>query len=250
MFLINEKMYINLEDQIDLLALEAIKKDIVLGITKSKQFHRDTGAGGANCYNQSIPSILDYSWDKILRDPANPHYEYYKELDFVRKDCLTFIRYVEKTQQMGQSISLRNLIQQGNIKEKGSAIHTEELPAFNNFPKLTEWIYNLNIFDEIGRIVMFLNSPKEPHSIHKDTYVGWPDNFILINLDPDRKDIFILDDTGSKHVVTSKAFVFDPRNYHGTVGKDYYSWTLRIDGKFNKEWAESLGLWEHFKNNL
>jgi hypothetical protein len=147
---------------------------------------------------------------------------------------------------MGQSLNIRGFVQQGNMQEKSSSIHTMEAPAYKNFPELTEWVYNLKIFKEIGRIVLFFNAPKEPHSIHKDKYVGFPDNFMLVNLDLDRKDIFILDDQGNRHVVTSRAFVFDPRNYHGTVGKDYYSWTLRIDGKFNELWAESIGLREHF----
>jgi hypothetical protein len=247
MFLINEQMYISLEDQIDLPALELIKKDIVLGIAKSKRYIRDAGAGSSNCLDQDIPSILDYGIKSKIEDPNGPYYNYFKKLNFVRDDCLTFIKYIEKTQQMGQALNLRSFIQQGNMQQKSSSIHTKATPAYGNFPELINWIDNLKIFDEIGRILLFFNAPNEPHSIHKDLYVGFPDNFMLINLDLDRKDIFILDDSGNRHIVRSKAFVFDPRNYHGTVGKDFYSWTLRIDGKFNKEWAESMGFWEFFK---
>lgn len=248
MHTINGHPYINLESFVDLAGLEAIKKDIIWGIVKSRRAFEDTSSSTQNLYNQNgDPSLLPVARPENLQDPNNPNYEYFKRLDFNRQGCLMFSRYAGKYQQMGQSLHLRSFMGAVNIKMKSSAKDCIDYPMYENFPSLRAWIEKQNIFSEIGRILFFLNSPHEPHAIHRDTFVGYPDNFIHINLDLDRKDTFILDDKGREQVIKSKVSVFDVRNWHGSRGKDYYGWTLRFDGKFSKEWAERAGIWEYFK---
>ena len=57
----------------------------------------------------------------------------------------------------------------------------------------------------------------------------------------------MLDDNHNKVIVDSPACTFDTRNWHGTAGGKYYSWTLRLEGMFSKEWAESVGIWDYYK---
>jgi hypothetical protein len=247
MHTINNLPYLDLSDQVDLQGLELVEKDIILGIVKSREFISEGCANTINCYNKSIPSILESK--SQITNPDNPNYSYYKELNFVVRDCLMFNRYADYYQQMGQVLFLRNTddTKAQALWDKDYIEGCFDKPAYENFPLLKQWIENCKIFDKIGRILFFFNSPKEPHSIHKDSWTGQNPNFILINLNPDRKDVFVYDETAKKHIITSKVSVFDVRNFHGSAGKDFYSWTLRIDGIYNKEWAESIGIWEHFK---
>lgn len=248
-YTINNKPFISLDAYIDIAGLKAIEKNITLGIVKSKNNIGDAGAGKVNFYPSAIQnksmSLQDISWDEVIRDPAHPYYEQYKELKFDNTACRMFNRYMFDTIQMGQSLSLRTY-KTKQFQLKDSAEHCFDCPSIVNFPELMSWIKNLTIFQEIGRIIFFFNSPYDKHAVHKDHFFGSKEQFILINLNPEKKEFFILHDNGEKLIVDSKAVVFDPRNYHGTEGKEYYGWTLRIDGKFNKDWLQTTDLLGHY----
>ena len=250
MFTINQQPYINLEPYIDIEGLQKIQKNIILGIAKSMDKIADSGCRQHNLYPNefqknklSLPSL---SSRKTLEDPNNPNYEFYKELKFDMRKCKMFNRYAHDCLQMGQTLQLRAQAD-GEFQNKGLASACMETESYKNFPLLTKWINELTIFSSIGRIIFFFNAPNEPHAIHKDEYFGVPEQFVLININPYRKDFFIIDDQGNEIIVKSKACVFDPRNYHGTRGKDFYSWSLRIDGVFDKSWLEQANLSNHFK---
>ena len=243
---INNKPYLDLEPYIDMQRLEAIEKDIIMGIVKSIQYMQDDGSSTHNAYDNRYPSIVDSTLKEIITDPNNENYQYYKLLNFNIRQCRLFNRYLGKYTQMGQLMSLRNYNVPKGARLKGSQADCTDYPAYENFQSLKQWVNSLTIFDEIGRIIFWFNAPGEPHTIHKDTYAGHPDHFLLINLHPENKDLFLLDVNGNKVTIPVRAFCFDPRNYHGTQGKDFYSWTLRIDGKFNRQWLESIGQWDYF----
>lgn len=246
MYTITSLPYIDLSEYVDLLGINLIKNDIIVGIVKSRELITEGGASTYNCYNKTMHSIIDVMHN--ARSPFYIHneyginYEFYKKLNFVPRDCTMFAKYSGAYQQMGQVLFLRNT----ELITNKSLPSCYDTPAYINFNSLKEWITNCQAFDEIGRILIFLNSPNEVHSIHRDTFTGRPDNFIIINLDPTKKELSVYGDNNVKHVIDCKVSVFDIRNYHGTVGGDHPSWTLRIDGKFNKKWAESAGIWSHF----
>lgn len=246
---INNKPYLDLEPYVDMKGLEAIEKDIIIGIVKSKQYMQDDGCNTNNAYDKTYGSIVNSVFENVIKNTKHENYEYYKELNFDTRQCKMFNRYLGKYTQMGQLMPLRTWNGTNDVKLKCSQADNVDRPAYSNFPTLRKWIENLYIFDEIGRIIFWFNAPGEPHTIHKDTYLGYPDHFLLINLHPENKDLFILDINGNKVNIPSRAFCFDIRNYHGTQGKDFYSWTFRIDGKFNKEWLESIGHWDYFNPN-
>ena len=247
MYLINGQPYADLTSFVDTAGLEAISDDIALGIAKSWTSLVLSSANVANCLVQDPDSLLTKTFDQTLRDPNNPHYEYFKELEFNRNRCSRFITLADRVQTLGQMLVLRDLREVRAIQLKSSSDGCKDTPIYDNFPKLRRWIEQLPVFDQVGRILIWVNSPGEPGSIHKDTFLGTPDNFLHINLDPTRKSVFVLDDQGNQRTITSKVSVFDIRNYHGSQGHTNHGWTLRIDGIYNKEWAQSAGIWEHFK---
>ena len=250
MYLINNQPYIDLGPFLDMKGLIDIKKDIVLGMVKSKNYWQPGSADTANLMEQIPPSLTSKCWPELLRNPDHPEYEYYKALDFNMTDCLNYTKYIYKYQDMGELLVLRSWKNVRDIRYKFSKDHCFDSPAYQNFPKLRKWIENCKAFDEFGRIILWRNQSHQPGVIHKDTYLGSPDTFILINLDLDRKTLFVLDDTGNEIPVDSQAFIFDPRNWHGTRGLDFEGWTLRIDGVFNDEWIKTTGIYEYIKNTV
>lgn len=246
---ISNNPFISLDNHIDITGLKSIEKNIVLGIVKSKNNITDAGAAKANFYPSEIQiksqSLQDISWPEQVKNPNQLYYEQYKELNFDNAACRMFNRYMYNTIQMGQALSLRtHLPKQFLLKD--SAEHCFDTNSIKNFPELMDWIQNLTIFKEIGRIIFFFNAPYDKHAVHKDHNYGIREQFILINLNPERKEFFILDEAGEKLVVENNVILFDPRNYHGTEGKTYYGWTLRIDGKFNVDWLKSMNLFNHY----
>lgn len=191
---------------------------------------------------------MDISWLEVITNSQHPYYEQYKELKFNLDSCRTFNKYMFDTIQMGQALELRTYPTKA-FHLKDSAKHCFDTSIIGNFPELTDWIKNLKIFSEIGRIIFFFNSPYDKHAVHKDHYFGTKEQFILINLHPGRKEFFILHDNGEKLIVDCNAVIFDPRNYHGSEGKEYYGWTLRIDGRFDIEWLHASGLWHNYNSN-
>jgi hypothetical protein len=249
MYLINGQPYADLTNFVDIQGLEDIKLDIAMGIAKSWNSLVVSSATIGNCLVQEPDSIMTKTYDQILRDPLNPNHEYFKELGFNRNLCSRFIIMSDQVQTLGQMIVLRWFKIDRAVHLKSSADGCRDTPAYDNFPSLRNWIGQLKVFDQIGRINFWINSPGEPSCIHKDAFLGTPDNFLQINLDPTRKSVFVLDDHGQQHTITSKVSVFDIRNYHGSQGHGSHGWTLRIDGVYNQEWATQAGIWDHFKPN-
>jgi hypothetical protein len=249
LFPIKDKPVYNLESHIDLAGLQKIEKDILVGFAKSKNIIVDGGAAGVNiyksCEQQNKISLQDISWPKVIRDSNNPNYKYYEALNFDEYACRFFNRYAEDTIQLGQVLELRATYP-GQYNQKHISSKCWNTPAYKHFPEFIKWIDNLKIFNQVGRIMFVLNSPYDKHVIHKDSYIGNNDNFIIINLNPTRKEFFLLDSKEQECVIDSKAFVFDTRNFHGTRGLSNYGWTVRIDGVFDRSWLKEIGLDDHF----
>jgi hypothetical protein len=246
---INNNPYISLDSHIDIAGLRAIEKNIILGLVKSKNNIGEAAAAKVNFYPSEIQnksdSLLDISWAEVVNNTSHPYYEQYKELNFDNMACRMFNKYMFDTIQMGQMLTLRTYpTKQFHLKD--SAEHCFDTTSIKHFPELMSWIHNLPIFNEVGRIIFFLNTPYDKHALHKDHFFGNKEQFILINLNPERKEFFLLDDDEKKLVVNNNAIIFDPRNYHGTEGKTYYSWTLRIDGKFDINWLKANQLYDHY----
>lgn len=251
MHLINGLPYFDIKPHIDFEGLKSIEKDLHYGIVKCKDMVGEGCASTHNLYHHDTEvSLLDLTWPDQLKDPANPNYEFYKKFNFDRRICMTFARYTEEATQMGQILWLRVPKESGarqSILDKGFADKCRDTGAYEHFGSLQDWISELKIFEQVGRINFFLHAPGEPGQLHHDSFTGFPDNFILINLNPSRKEVYLLDDNNNKIIIDTEVSTFDTRNWHGTINGNFYGWTLRIEGIFDRAWAESAGVWEHFK---
>ena len=250
MYLIDDKPFIDLTSEIDIDDLRTIEYDIAYGLAKSKNFFWDVGPYVNNRYDTTLPSIATVPL--TMKDVEHPYHEYFKKLNFNSVECQTFAKFAGSYQGMGYGLWLRafdkqkiDLTKVGFMQHKANPDVHIDSPCYAHFPSLRKWIDNIPIFDKIGRIIFFLNAPGEIHSLHKDSYVGHVDSFILLNINQHKKTVFIFDDETKEKYTVTDACVFDTRQWHGSTCNNC-SWTLRIDGKFNYDWAKSKNLESYF----
>jgi hypothetical protein len=128
--------------------------------------------------------------------------------------------------------------------------YSVNLAPYNDFEFLFQWIKEQKCFDEYGRTMFWINEPNQITASHTDygnTSSDKRDMFIWLTGRYSKK-ILLRDDNANVICETnSRALVFNNVNWHGSQGhSDYASWSLRIDGKFNVEWAKRAGIKEYY----
>ena len=120
----------------------------------------------------------------------------------------------------------------------------------DDFPLLKEWIESLrnSIFEQIGRVSIFMNNRNSPIWVHRDNPLGgssMSNHFINVRLSKRHdRPFFMFDEVENKkyYVQDCNVYMFNEWDLHGTDPEDYEDFTLRIDGKFKSEFAETIGL--------
>jgi hypothetical protein len=116
----------------------------------------------------------------------------------------------------------------------------------DGFPNLRRWLEDVKgpIFESYGRIIFFIHEHDCKLLIHRDGMSYVPHNNEFLWLNPTRsKKFFIYDeDTGDRHHVDTGAAFFNDLDMHGGEVGESMSWSLRIDGKFSKEFKRKIGI--------
>jgi hypothetical protein len=125
-------------------------------------------------------------------------------------------------------------------KLTSAGIWQEDMPA------LKQWIESWNIFEDIGRIVIFENLPGNAVGIHRDSPVSLLAPNLMQNISIQfKKDrpTFVYDEvTKEKIYHNTQAYCFNICDNHGVDAEDTYEFTIRMDGKFTPAICEALGL--------
>lgn len=117
-----------------------------------------------------------------------------------------------------------------------------------HFPYLLEIIDTMP-FAGIGRVMLFMTEANNSTVPHFDVLTQQQrqekpnDEFIWFNTKSNSKGIFVLDEeTMLKHCPeTDKKFIwFNEMDYHGTDAVPHFSFSIRIDGKFNDQVKEKI----------
>jgi hypothetical protein len=117
-----------------------------------------------------------------------------------------------------------------------------------HFPYLKKIIEDMP-FDGIGRVLLFMteaNNSTVPHFdvlTQKQRQEKLNDDFIWFSTKGNSKSVFVLDDeTMVKHYPDpNKKFVwFNEMDYHGTDAVSHFSFSIRIDGRFNSKIKEKI----------
>jgi hypothetical protein len=235
MYFVFDNPYLSLDEFLDIPSLDAIIDDIILGIAKSRTTAGPTnsGLGYVDKTKKSVPEI----YREISADPSHPYYNLLTSL----KDWepQTFIQYKWPSHVLGHCILLRV---GSSYDTKNSAKDSIDFPAIKNFKPLIDWVDSQNVFEEVGRIIIFLNDPFSKTIEHRDypDGISRKDNFIWIN--PLMRKRFYVKDNDTKHYVESKVAFFDSANVHGSDPSDTSCFSIRFDGKFSEDFLNRTGL--------
>lgn len=114
-------------------------------------------------------------------------------------------------------------------------------------PVLKHWIESWNIFDDIGRIVIFQNSPGVPVGIHRDAAYGLNAiHNVSIQFTKNRPTFIYDEKTKEKIYHRTRAYCFNVTDCHGVDATDDNVYTIRIDGIFKPDVCEAMGLYKDF----
>ena len=232
--------------------LDSLKPYICLAFAKN--FHKmgpTTVGGVANWPDGSLPYL-----------PKNPFNELSEALRVIRSDennllnqltkntsenvSRTFVKLMTETAGVGRSLDLSSYNGPADLRYRNkhlSKYNSLTDWAKNDFKILVDWLEKHNIFEEIGRITLFFNDEGQQCGLHRDynvyTVPDHPDQFLWINLFPDRKHFYLLDPkTGIKNYIEHQIVMFDSQNWHGSDPHPLAAFSIRVDGILNQNLLE------------
>ena len=241
MKLINDQLFYNLENHLDMASFDAMHDKKCYALSKNYQHFSPSGTSQNTLFDQSTVSVYSKR-DEILKSLLHDK--------MTIKEASIYAKLLG-TATLGTNFVLRGTIgYPATYSSKHMRKFTSLFDFDDQFKFLFDWIDAQGCFDEYGRVIFWINEPGQSTTLHRDYPVGegLNDPFIwLTGIIP--KQLTILDKTTNTiHYSTSRACVFDSNNIHASKGHPQHAaWSLRIDGKFNKEWAEKAGIADHFK---
>lgn len=234
--------YVNLEPYIDMAGFDSLHDQIALAIARNADHIETSYAPQVTLLNQNLRSFFE------LREDYRTRYQdvltNQRQLDWYAKlsSCVT----------LGLQLKLRQptVPFPDNYKFKHTKAVFQETSVSEHFGFLYDWIDQQNIFSDYGRIIFFINEPGQQtivHSDYQDDTQPNRDQFIWLT-GHNAKQIVIHDRISRKsYHCPYRATIFNNVDYHSSRGHpDYTSWSLRIDGVFQPEWAERAGLKNYF----
>jgi len=242
MKLINDKIYIDLENHLDMDSFDAIHEQIIYAIAKNAKYIEPSYTPKHTFLNSSNPGFAE---ERANNNKLLP------KLDVTQLNCYTKLSGAVT---LGSQLVLRgNTGYPTRYVLKHRADHSVDSPCKNDFDFLFKWIEDQKCFTEYGRTLFWINEPSQRTALHTDygnINSEKRDMFIWLT-GKFRKKILIKDDvTGEIHVSPHSAMVFNTVNWHGSCGHDEFSsWSLRIDGTFNPEWAEAVGIKDYYQQS-
>jgi hypothetical protein len=238
MKLINEKIYVDLSDYLNMNAFDALEEQITYNIAKNAKYIEPSYTPHFSLLNKQLPGFLEekQKYKNNYPEFSIPEINWYTKL--------------KGTATLGSQLLLRgNKGYPETYPYKHLTEHSVNLNPYQDFKFLFDWIDEQKCFDEYGRTMFWINEPNQITAFHTD----------YGNINLDRRDMFIWltgkfskkillqDELGTVNEISSRAMVFNTINWHCSKGhSDCVSWSIRIDGKFNSEWAERVGIKEYY----
>jgi hypothetical protein len=235
--------YIGLDQYIDTAKFDSIIDDIIVGIAKSKSYIGPTHPG-PGCVDKSKKNILEIY--QLIKD--DPNHIYHKLITGLPiQEALIFIQFKWPSHIMGRCVTLRQYKEYSLRRFTDGCIDT---PAIENFTFFMDWLKEENIFEEIGRTIIFLNDSYSFSVEHNDynkltVDVSRKDQFLWINPLGNKK--FYVRDNSNKIYFESRFCYFDNANLHGADPVDYSTFSIKIDGIFSKSFLDKTAMEPHFK---
>jgi hypothetical protein len=251
--------WINFDQYLDIEKLNSLKVELCKGFAESWALGHvlPSVAGiGPNWPDGSgkLPTPVGNELvDVMHRTKKDPNALGHKELLELTKEINSygymFLKLIGDNLGIGFNLYLRAPTTQ-DYNDKHLARKTTYTKAAANFRSLFNWVEEQNVFSEIGRVVVFFNDQDQHCLMHRDRSslnpVDKPDQFLWINLFPERKQFYMFDgDTGEEFPVTSQVAWFDTENWHASNSSPFAAFSIRVDGVFTDAWLEKTKLTDY-----
>lgn len=239
MKLINGNCWINLEEHLDMNSFDLLEDQIHLAIANNTKYIEPSYTPHSSLLDRTHPGFLE---------KKKEHKTGYPNLDNVQ---LNWYTKLSGAVTLGTQLILRgNKGYPDTYKNKHLNEFSVDMPCKNDFDFLFKWVEDQKCFTEYGRTMFWINEPSQKTALHTD----------YGNFNIDKRDMFIwitgrirkkllIKNTETGEILTSpyRAMVFNTINWHGSCGhEELTSWSLRVDGVFNPEWAARVGIKEYY----
>lgn len=241
MKLINSNPFVNLEEYLDMDAFDKLEDELSYMLAKNSNNFETSSTVQETLYDKTqtifVNKIIEYKKDPALANLNENQLEWYAKLN----NGLTLGKHLTIRTKPGYP---------STYVIKHMDRFTVNSPWISDFDFVLDWVRNQNCFNEFGRVLFWINEPNQKTAWHRD----YPDNN-LNKRDPfiwltgkNKKRLMLKDpDTGKDFISDCRALTFNSTNPHCSLGNEVYtSWSLRIDGVFNKEWATKANIAEYF----
>lgn len=115
--------------------------------------------------------------------------------------------------------------------------------ALKLFPTLIKWAFGIGIFKSIGRIAIFGVDVNQPVICHRDldpNKSAQDCNLLMISPKGNKKFYIYDQEKQEKLYVKDNVWIFHDFNFHGADAVPYFNYTIRIDGKYTNEFAQTI----------
>lgn len=254
-YTLNNQSYLAFDQHLDLAGLAAIKEQTCLAFAKNTGRLSPTSVGGVGNWPDGSEKFLPKNEFTELSAELNKHYDtngkYNKIVTAIPPIAArVFVKLVTDTTGVGSSLQLNHYTGPADKRYRNkhiSKLNPIEDWAATDFRYLLAWLKRQDIFCDIGRIILFFNDEGQACGLHRDyneqIRPEQPDQFIWINLFPDRKKFYLLDpETGVKHYINHQVAMFDSQNWHGSDSHPLAAFSIRVDGVFNDKWLDLFNL--------
>lgn len=233
---------INMDKYIDHSMDDELHYECLRGLAQSEQYYKSGMFWG------DIPENEGISWTTIIKyleqyDPTGRHTANIKQLVAEENNFKSIYRYCYYA--MGATIPwFFGLYLKENtfLAKTGGGQYTE---VMNRFPLLKDYLESLP-FKEIGRVLFFCTYPGAGVTTHRDANMtDHKDHNINLFFSAGSRPSFVWDEKKDEKIYleeSARSYFFNNRDYHGVDPEPNFRYTLRVDGTFNDDMCEELGL--------
>ena len=200
-----------------------------------------------NLYDQNLTELFDFAVE-TAKSGTLTDTTMYKSLGSMAS-FYTYCKYMYPVVALNQCLYARNPIPTARYHEKHLASSFADSTITPEFRFFFDWLDSQNIFNNYGRVVLFINEAGVESTLHRDyaNPKSHKNEFIWISLDGAKKFYVYDSETKQKHFFSSPIVYFDNANWHGSESSQFASFSIRVDGEFSNTFLEKTGMYAHFR---